>query len=117
MKLEPASDPAAVSGSDVIPSDSNAGGPLTTTHRPRAASLEPGSGSSWAIERWLLGQVLAACGNPAVGIALWDGAEVGPSTGSSLGKVVIRDRTTLWRLLLDPRVAFGDAYSDGMIEV
>jgi cyclopropane-fatty-acyl-phospholipid synthase len=80
-------------------------------HRP--APMRSSSG----IERWLLRQVLVACGNPAIRIVLWDGEAIESSGGAPLGDFVVRDPATLRRLLVDAKVAFGDSYSDGTIEI
>jgi cyclopropane-fatty-acyl-phospholipid synthase len=64
-----------------------------------------------------LRQVLATCGNPAIRLVLWDGETIESSGGTSIGEVVIRDRPTLRRLLVNASVAFGDAYSEGAIEI
>ena len=34
-----------------------------------------------------------------------------------MARVVFRDRATFWKVLLDPNLRFGDAYSDGRLEV
>ena len=34
-----------------------------------------------------------------------------------MARVVFRDRATFWKVLLDPNLQFGDAYSDGRLEV
>jgi cyclopropane-fatty-acyl-phospholipid synthase len=73
--------------------------------------------SSTALERWLLRRFFQVCGSPAVRILLWDGAAFGVAPERSIGEVVIRDRATLWGLLLDSDLAFGDAFSDGTMEV
>jgi len=72
---------------------------------------------SSGIERWLLRQVLTACGNPAIRFVLWDGQTIAPPDREPIGDVVIRDRATLHRLLVDADVAFGDSYSDGTLEI
>lgn len=79
----------------------------------RPTPIRPSSG----IERWLLRQVLVACGNPAIRIVLWDGEAIESPGKAPVGDIVIRDRATLRHLLVDPDVAFGDAYSDGTIEI
>ncbi|MGE5193965.1 MAG: class I SAM-dependent methyltransferase, partial [Deltaproteobacteria bacterium] len=75
------------------------------------------AGCSWPAERWLLARILSACGNPPIRVILWDGTSLAPPGGVPVGNVLIRSRSALWRLLVDPRVAFGDAYTDGTIAV
>ena len=69
------------------------------------------------IDRWLLRKFLQAIGEPAMRVILWDGTE--PVKGNSKPSVgmVIRDRATLWRLLTNPLLHFGDDYSAGRIEI
>src|SRR5260370_5557456 len=67
------------------------------------------------IEKWLLQEIYRAAGQPAVQLRLRNGAEVSPRAALAVAKIVIQDRKTLLRLLLDPEVEFGDAYSDGRI--
>jgi cyclopropane-fatty-acyl-phospholipid synthase len=70
-------------------------------------------------EQWLTRKILRMAGNPPFKLILGrDADEVAPKNGSS-GKptVVVADRRTLAELALDPEVAFGDAYSDGRVEV
>lgn len=66
---------------------------------------------------WLLQKLYAAAGSPPVRIALKDGPAVGPKDGSPVAGMVIRDRSTLMRIVLNPEVAFGEAYADGTVEV
>ena len=84
---------------------------LQQVHRPAPKR------SSSGIERWLLRQVLAACGKPAIRIMLWDGETIESPGGAPIGDIVIRDPATLRHVLVDPDIAFGDAYSDGTIEI
>jgi cyclopropane-fatty-acyl-phospholipid synthase len=117
MNVEPASDLAAVSRPSAAPSESSAS--LWPAHDRSAQNLGTSTdeGASWPIERWLLGRVMAACGSPPVGVELWDRTAIVPVQGAASGTVQIGDRRTLWRLLLDPRVVFGDAYSEGTLKV
>ena len=67
------------------------------------------------IEKWLLQNIYRAAGQPAVGLELPNGAEVWPKDALAVANIVIQDRNTLLRLLLDPEAEFGDAYSEGRI--
>lgn len=70
-------------------------------------------------EQWLVRKILRMTGNPPFQLVLGrDAHEVAHKNGSS-GKptIVVADRRTLAELALDPEIAFGDAYSDGRIEV
>ncbi|MBI1312484.1 methyltransferase domain-containing protein [bacterium] len=70
------------------------------------------------VERWLVRRLRRLTGEPAIDIELWDG-ECLParSDGRSFGRIRINDRQTLWRLWPDPQLKFGEAYSDGRIDV
>jgi len=69
------------------------------------------------IDQWLLGRIYRAAGQPAVRLRLGNGAEVSPKDAAVVADIVMRDRRTLLRLLLDPEVGFGDGYSEGRITV
>jgi cyclopropane-fatty-acyl-phospholipid synthase len=60
--------------------------------------------------------MLRALGNPPIEIALWDAQRLRGGQ-APLDRVLIRDRTTLWRLVAQPELHFGDAYAAGRIEV
>jgi cyclopropane-fatty-acyl-phospholipid synthase len=69
------------------------------------------------VERWLLRQIFKAIGPAPLRLAFKDGEEMSPPNVSPRATVVIRDRRTLAELMIDPEMAFGDAYADGRIEV
>ncbi len=66
--------------------------------------------------RWLVRRVLKAIGNPPVRVVLWNGEEIAAG-GPSVARVFIHDRSTLLKLLVCPELHFGEAYTDGRIEV
>jgi cyclopropane-fatty-acyl-phospholipid synthase len=68
-------------------------------------------------DRWLLGKVLQWAGNPPLLIVLWNGEVIHPPGVQPKFTVRIRDRQTLWRLLINPDMGFGEGYSEGCIEV
>jgi cyclopropane-fatty-acyl-phospholipid synthase len=117
MNLDPAGNPAA----DARPLANHS----TTAAIPQSGSAQKlrrnGAGGSSppsvSLERSVLAWALAACGNPPIRFVLWDGMPIGASDEAAVGRVFIRDRATLWRVILDPRMAFGDAYCDGGIEI
>jgi len=67
------------------------------------------------IDEWILQEIYRAAGQPAVQLRLRDGAEVSPKAALAVANIVIQDRKTLLRLLIDPEAEFGDAYSMGRI--
>lgn len=66
-------------------------------------------------ERWLAGRMLADLGSPNVGLELWDGFRF-DQTGT-VGSVRLRNPAVLRRLVTHGSVAFGEAYSDGTLEI
>jgi cyclopropane-fatty-acyl-phospholipid synthase len=70
-----------------------------------------------SIDARLLSRLLRSLGNLPIEFELsWSGERLSP-TSAPLGRVRILDRRTLYGLLLDPQLRFGDAYSAGRIEV
>ncbi len=81
------------------------------------------TGGSSALDRWLTRRILAESGHPPLVIELWDGTrtESAPPPGTAasdpVARVEIRDRRTLYGLLGNPDVAFGDAVSGDRIRI
>jgi cyclopropane-fatty-acyl-phospholipid synthase len=83
-------------------------------------SVEPFPGSAappTRSERRVLEAVIAGMGHPPVTVVLWNGEELRPPPGESLGRVRIRDRSVVRDFVRSPELAFGDAYADGLLEV
>jgi cyclopropane-fatty-acyl-phospholipid synthase len=93
--------------------------PAQWVGRPSQLSQRPaphsGSAKLWGVERWLVRRLLDSLGSPSVSLVLWNGESLGPA--ESKCRVVIHDRATFWRLLSNPDLNFGDAYSDGRLTV
>ena len=70
-----------------------------------------------AIERRLAHHMLRALGSPPVRIVLWNGEEIAASDALPAARVMFHDRATFWKVLLDPNLQFGEAYSDGRLDV
>jgi len=75
------------------------------------------TGQPISTERWLMRRLLSAMGDPPLAIVLWNGEEITTCRGTAEVKLHIRDRRAFWGILLDPDLYFGDAYSEGRIEV
>ncbi len=74
-------------------------------------------GRVWGMDRWLLRAFLHGMGDPLIRAALWDGEEVvSPHPTPSAGMLIL-DRATLWRLVANPLLNFGDDYSAGRIKI
>jgi len=82
---------------------------------PKRTGLGWESGPVWALERWLVHRLLGALGNPPIALVLWDREAIGHAAPKA--RVKFRDRRTFWRLLTNVYLTFGDALSDGRIEV
>lgn len=66
--------------------------------------------------RRLAERLLTALGNPPVQLLLWNGEMVTTAREPSLVTLRIADRATLLRLMIDPDMQFGEAFTDGRIE-
>jgi cyclopropane-fatty-acyl-phospholipid synthase len=82
---------------------------LRNSSRPRRGSP--------VFERWLLSQIFKAIGPAPIRLRFKDGEEMSPPGSPPLATIEMRDLSTLARMMIDPEVAFGEAYSEGRIEV
>ncbi|MEO8481158.1 MAG: hypothetical protein ABI634_03045 [Acidobacteriota bacterium] len=75
--------------------------------------------AAWAepFDGWALGRIRHELTGAPVVVRLWNGQFVAPGDGPPVASVLIRDRRTLVGLLLRPELAFGEAYTDGRIDV
>jgi cyclopropane-fatty-acyl-phospholipid synthase len=88
--------------------------------RPRSSAAarrrsDPPVKPAGTLELRLLRYLLRSVGDPPLTVALWDGQEI--AHPRAVGRIRVRERRVLWRLLLDPVFQFGEAYSDGAIEI
>lgn len=80
--------------------------------------MERGSGHGpRTFEGKVVNRLLTALGNPAVEFVLWSGERVSPPGVAPVVSIHIKDRGTLYGLARNPHVRFGDAYSDGLIDI
>ena len=70
-----------------------------------------------SIDRWLLHAFLRVAGRPRVRCVLPDGTTVYAGEGEPVGALRFKNRRSLYRLLADPEVAFGEGYTDGSLEI
>lgn len=70
-----------------------------------------------SLEGRLIARLLEAFGNPRLGFVLWNGERLAHGDVTPVATLHISDRKTLLRLIADPDVQFGEAYSDGKIDV
>jgi cyclopropane-fatty-acyl-phospholipid synthase len=69
------------------------------------------------IDRWCLARLAAAFAGAPVVVELWDGTRMQLGPEPLAGTVHVEDRGTLVRLLLQPDLAFGEAYTAGRLKV
>ena len=85
---------------------------------PQPAAPAPVSvqhGKRRAPDGWLLSKLSAILGHPPVEFAIRGSAQVGPA--EPVARVIFASRATLLRTLSDPWLRFGDAYSDGAVDI
>ncbi len=69
------------------------------------------------IEQRLFEQLFHSIGPAPIRFVLPDGKEASPAGKSPVGTVFIHDNRTLAKLIIDPEMAFGEAYVEGRVHV
>jgi cyclopropane-fatty-acyl-phospholipid synthase len=90
--------------------------PATTTRVEASSDSGPGEQPT-PVDRWVLQKVLDYLGQPPIRIVLWNGEEFGSTRETPVGRILIHSRAALRRLLLRPRIEFGETFRDGLLEV
>lgn len=90
-------------------------GPLITADPPLHTEDRTGRVFPW--ERRLLRTLLESLGRPPVSAVLWNGETVHAFPEEPVATICFRNRLALLRTFLDSDLQFGDAYTDGQIEV
>jgi len=80
--------------------------------RVARADSEPRS-----VDARLLRRLLRYFGDPPFGFVLWTGERIATAPADLIAQVHIADRATLLGLMRDLRMRFGDAYSEGRIDI
>ncbi len=80
------------------------------TGRAPAAWAEP-------FDRWALARLHDALRGAPVVVRLWNGQSIALGNDPPVASVLIHDRRTLLGLVLRPELEFGEAYTDGRLEV
>lgn len=78
---------------------------------------ETNGGNVSGLERAALRRVLELLVNPPLEIVLWNGEVISGGEGDAVARLRIRHRGLLLRLLYRPDLYFGEAYSNGDIDV
>lgn len=99
-----------------LDSPASGGGNAPTTP-PGPKQPAPTESPSSGLERQLITALYDQLGRPAVRLSLWDDYLVGQEHPESRPRIVIRRRASLYRLLVNPALHFGEDFSRGYIEV
>jgi cyclopropane-fatty-acyl-phospholipid synthase len=93
-----------------IPHDAKSQSRLTTSTAHQASSPN-------ILDRWLAARIQSIIDPAHVRLELWDGSSPCSERGSPIGDLVVRDRATMVRLLVNPDLSFGESYMAGRLEV
>jgi cyclopropane-fatty-acyl-phospholipid synthase len=72
---------------------------------------------SSSLENFLLHKLSRVIGEAPIRIVLPSGSEISPRDTTPAGTLIIRDRQTLAKIILSPEIEFGDAYTEGRVEI
>jgi cyclopropane-fatty-acyl-phospholipid synthase len=90
---------------------------LRSLEAPAAKPQKDSNPRVSAFDRFIARKILEVRGHPPVPLRLWDGSEVGPGVDTPVARLRIEDRRTLLRLAVQGDLGFGEAYSEGKIEI
>ena len=76
-----------------------------------------GQGSRLSFEGRLMRGLLNSLGDPPIRVTLWNGESIFTATSNAVVGMWVGNRSCLFKLLINPELYFGDAYSNGLIEV
>jgi cyclopropane-fatty-acyl-phospholipid synthase len=62
-------------------------------------------------------KLLKMFGTPPFEFQLWNGEQIVPEGRQPIARIIVREPSVLWGMLRNPGIHFGDAYSDGRIEI
>jgi cyclopropane-fatty-acyl-phospholipid synthase len=65
----------------------------------------------------MVSKLLKMFGNPPFEFVLWNGELILPEGRQPIARIIVRDSSVLLGMLRNPGLNFGDAYSDGRIEI
>jgi cyclopropane-fatty-acyl-phospholipid synthase len=92
--------------------DHHASRPPLSPVPPPAPAAPPGR----SVEGKLIRRLLTHVGNPPIEFVLWTGERIS-TVAAPVTHIHIADRGTLFGLVKDPHIRFGDAYSEGRITI
>ena len=70
-----------------------------------------------SLEGRLMRLLLSSLGDPPLRVTLWNGESIAAGAGPVVAGLRIANRPALLKLLINPNLYFGEAYSDGAIEI
>ena len=74
-------------------------------------------GAVTGLDRWLVKTALRLAGNPDLTVRLWNGETFAGSNNPQIATFEILSRKTLWLLVVNPDLQFGDAFSAGVLRI
>jgi cyclopropane-fatty-acyl-phospholipid synthase len=75
------------------------------------------AGHAHAVDRWLATFIQRTIDAAGVRLVLWDGFTARQDSSALVADLIVRDRPTLVGLIINPDIAFGDAYMHGRLDV
>ena len=88
---------------------------IGSQEQPREAATTDARVS--AFDRWVVRQVLSALPDMPASITLWNGEVMAAHSVEPVAGIVLKNRQTLYKLIRNPGLNFGDLYCTGDIEV
>jgi cyclopropane-fatty-acyl-phospholipid synthase len=70
-----------------------------------------------AWHRWVARRFLSLAGNPPLAVSFWDGSELPSAAAAPVATLKVHDAHTMWRVIRNPFIQFGEAYADGRLDV
>lgn len=70
-----------------------------------------------ALDRWIARRLAKVTGAPPVEFALWDERPVWSPSGEAVGRLVMRDRKALLRVVAQRELGVGDAFAEGGLDI
>ncbi|GAB4135101.1 MAG: cyclopropane-fatty-acyl-phospholipid synthase family protein [Planctomycetaceae bacterium] len=95
---------------------------VSTNGQPKIAQQHqspkpPRRGLLSKIERWVIRRMLNSWENPRIQFQLWNGDIISNGNSDSPITITIQNRKALWKLIRNPFFEFGEAYSQGDLDV
>ncbi len=91
-------------------SGSAPGAPATRTEAAKPGKVTSAAGRS-------VSKLLKMFGSPPFEFLLWNGEHIVPEGPKPIARIIVREPSVLWGMLRNPGIHFGDAYSDGRVEI